>query len=311
MGRRAFADVGHGRRLGVERGCTSTSAAAVPATAVAGLDGPIAAPAHDESTRFAAAPRAGVAAVRGVWAEREPAHRGCWSSRSTASPERVMAKPRAVSSSSARAGTRTVTVLRSLSLPPGAGARIPRHTSPGSLTGTVRPGCRRSRTARRRPRPQGRARRSLTSRGGVGRQPAAHSAWHRPLLRRAPTEASPFPEPLQQRCGPVRMTAPPRCPSARERNKQQTSPAMHANRPSISSGAWRSHADDVQPAPSSVRRTTRRRQRDRGPSRGLRVPRGCRRARAAVRNCAQCTRRHRASRWQRYEPSRICGERGG
>ena len=37
-----------------------------------------------------------------------------------------MAKPRAVSSSSARAGTRTVTVLRSLSLPPGAGAGIPR-----------------------------------------------------------------------------------------------------------------------------------------------------------------------------------------
>ena len=37
-----------------------------------------------------------------------------------------MAKPRAVSSSSARAGTRTATVLRSLSLPPGAGASSPR-----------------------------------------------------------------------------------------------------------------------------------------------------------------------------------------
>ena len=205
-----------------------------------------------------------------------------------------MAKPRVVSSSSARAGTRTVTVLRSLSLPADAGASRPRHTSPRPINGTVRPDCRRSRTARRRPRPQGGARRSLTSRGGVGRQPAAHSGWHRPLLRRAPTEASPFPEPLQQRCGPVPMTAPLRCPSVRERNKQQTSPAMHANGPSISSGAWRSHGDDVQPAPSSVRRTTRRRQRDRGPSSGLRVPRGCRRARAAVRNCVRCHRRHRA-----------------
>ena len=69
---------------------------------------------------------------------------------------------------------------------------------------------------------------------------------------------------------------------------------MRANRPSISSGAWRSHADDVQPAPPSVRRTTRRRQRDREPSSGLRVSRGCRRARAAVGNCVRCLRRHRA-----------------
>ena len=97
-----------------------------PALAVAGLDGSIAAPARDESAWFAAAPRAEVAAVRGVWAEREPAHRRCMSTEATASPERVMAKPRAVSSSSARAGTRTATVLRSLSLPPGTGASSPR-----------------------------------------------------------------------------------------------------------------------------------------------------------------------------------------
>ena len=44
-GRRPLAGVGHGRRSGAERGCTSTSAAEVPAPAVAGLDGPIAAPA--------------------------------------------------------------------------------------------------------------------------------------------------------------------------------------------------------------------------------------------------------------------------
>ena len=111
---------------GLSAACTSTSAAEVPALAVAGLDGSIAAPARDESAWFAAAPRAEVAAVRGVWAEREPAHRRCMSIEATASPERVMAKPRAVSSSSARAGTRTATVLRSLSLPPGTGASSPR-----------------------------------------------------------------------------------------------------------------------------------------------------------------------------------------
>ena len=44
-GRRPLAGVGHARRSGAERGCTSTSAPAVPAPAVAGLDGPIAAPA--------------------------------------------------------------------------------------------------------------------------------------------------------------------------------------------------------------------------------------------------------------------------
>ena len=65
-GRRPRAGVGHGRRSGVERGCTSTSAAEVPAPAVAGLDGPIAAPARHESTQFAAAPGPEVAAVRGV-----------------------------------------------------------------------------------------------------------------------------------------------------------------------------------------------------------------------------------------------------
>ena len=49
------------------------------------------------------------------------------STKATASPERVMAK-QAVSSNSARAGTRTATVLRSLSLPPG-----PVPAAPGTL----------------------------------------------------------------------------------------------------------------------------------------------------------------------------------
>ena len=62
-----------------------------------------------------------------------PAHRRCMSTKATASPERVMAKPRVVSSSSARAGTRTATVLRSLSLPPGAGASSPRAHFAGVL----------------------------------------------------------------------------------------------------------------------------------------------------------------------------------
>ena len=65
-GRRGFADVGRGRRLGAERGLYLNAAAEVPATAVAGLDGSMAAPAHDESTQFAAAPGAEIAAVRGV-----------------------------------------------------------------------------------------------------------------------------------------------------------------------------------------------------------------------------------------------------
>ena len=55
---------------GLSAACTSTSAAEVPALAVAGLDGSIAAPARDESAWFAAAPRAEVAAVRGVWGGR-------------------------------------------------------------------------------------------------------------------------------------------------------------------------------------------------------------------------------------------------
>ena len=55
-GQRAFAGAGRGRHLGAERGCTSTSATANPATAVAGLDGPITAPAHDESAWFAGGP---------------------------------------------------------------------------------------------------------------------------------------------------------------------------------------------------------------------------------------------------------------
>ena len=65
-GRRGFAGVGRGRRPGLSAACTSTSAAEVPALAVAGFDGSIAAPARDESAWFAAAPRAEVAAVRGV-----------------------------------------------------------------------------------------------------------------------------------------------------------------------------------------------------------------------------------------------------
>ena len=65
-GRRPLADVGHRRRSGAERGCTSTAAPEVPAPAVAGLDGPIVAPARHESTQFAAVPGPEVAAVRGV-----------------------------------------------------------------------------------------------------------------------------------------------------------------------------------------------------------------------------------------------------
>ena len=69
---------------------------------------------------------------------------------------------------------------------------------------------------------------------GGGRQLAADSAWHWPLLRRAPAEASPFPEPLQQRCGPVRMIAPLRCPS--RSGTQQTADlpgdACHIGHPS-------------------------------------------------------------------------------
>ena len=101
-----------------------------------------------------------------------------------------MAKQRAVSSSSARAGTRTVTVLRSLPLPPGPAPAAPEHTSPGPLApfaqvvaGVEQRGDDRVREAA----PDG----PLTGRGGGGRQPAADSGWPCPLLRRAPDDTSP------------------------------------------------------------------------------------------------------------------------
>ena len=105
------------------------AAAEAPAPAVAGLDDPTAAPARHESAWFAAASGAEAAAVPG--ASGPTASRliaGACPPRRRRAPERVMAKPRAVSSSSARAETRTATVLRSLSLPPG-----PVPAAPGTL----------------------------------------------------------------------------------------------------------------------------------------------------------------------------------
>ena len=176
---------------GLSAACTSTSAAEVPALAVAGLDGSIAAPARDESAWFAAAPRAAVAAVRGVWAEREPAHRRCMSIETAASPERVMAKPRAVSSSSARAGTRTATVLRSLSLPPGAGASSPRAHFAGvshrHRSARLSPESNSAATiasARPRPTVPDQSRRRWASAGGRLRLASAVAAPGRPPRRR-------------------------------------------------------------------------------------------------------------------------------
>ena len=215
-GRRPLAGVGHGRRSGAERGCTSTSAPEVPAPAVAGLDGPIAAPApRVDPVRRGPGTRS--RSGSGRLGPRPSASRliaGAGPPRQRRKPERVTAKQRAVSSSSARAGTRTVTLLRSLPLPPGLVPAAPGHTSPGALSSTVRPGRRRSRTARRRSRPRGRARRSpdrsrrrWASAGGRLRLALPAAA---PGARR---HIAVSPELLQQRCGPVQMIPPLRCRS--------------------------------------------------------------------------------------------------
>ena len=201
-----------------------------------------------------------------------------------------MAKQRAVSSSPARAGTRTVTVLRSLPLPPGPVPAAPGNTSPGPLSSTVRPGRRRSRTARRRSRPRGRARRSpdrsprrWASADGRPRLALPAAA---PGARRHIAVSS---ELAQQRCGPVQMIAPLRCRS--RSGTQQTadlpSDARRVGHPTPRD-ARRCQTDDVQQPHRASAGQRGAGNEIEGPLRG----RECRRVRAAMGNCVPCTRRH-------------------